>query len=65
MNNTQTDIYVVVPMYNLIEHNNNYSRISRSLWAYNRDELPATIVNSKSFISKIRITGKTSADGNA
>ena len=31
MNNTQTDIYVVVPMYNLIEHNNNYSRISRSL----------------------------------
>ena len=58
MNNTQTDIYVVVPMYNLIEHSNNYSRISRSLWAYNRD-------HSKSFISKIRITGKTSADGNA
>ena len=36
INNTQTDnakhIDVIMPMYNLIEYNNNYSKTSGSLW---------------------------------
>ena len=27
-----------MPMYNLIEYNNNYSKTSRSLWQYYRNE---------------------------
>ena len=42
INNTQIDnakdIDVVIPMYNLIEYNSNYSKTSRSLWQYYRDE---------------------------
>ena len=41
-NNTQIDIAkskdIVMPMYNLIEYNNNYSKTSRHLWPYYRDE---------------------------
>ena len=41
MNNTQIDnaknINVVVPMYNLIECSNNYSKTSGGLWLYYRD----------------------------
>ena len=53
-----------MPMYNSIEYSDNYSKISGSLWQYYRDEPVATILSSESFISKIRITGKTPADGN-
>ena len=42
INNTQIDnakdINVVMPMYNLIEYNDNYSKTSRSLQQYYRDE---------------------------
>ena len=42
INNTQIDkaknIDVVIPMYNLIEYSNNYSKTSGSLWEYDRDE---------------------------
>ena len=38
INNTQIDnakdIDAVMPMYNLIEYSNNYSKTSRSLWQY-------------------------------
>ena len=41
-NNTQIDnakdIDVIIPMYNLIEYSNNYSKTSASLWRYYRDE---------------------------
>ena len=51
-------------MYDLIEYSNNYSNTSGSLLQYYR-ELSDQIVNSKSFISKVKITGKTPAAGNA
>ena len=35
-----------------------------SLWQYYRDEPAATLSNSESFKSRIRITGKTPAAGN-
>ena len=42
INNTQTDnvkdIYVVMPMYSLMQHNNNYSRTPGDLWQYYRDK---------------------------
>ena len=41
VNNTQTDnvksIDIVVPMYNLIEYSNNYSKTFGSLWQYCKD----------------------------
>ena len=48
----------------MIEHSNNYSETSGSLWQSHRDKLHAAIVNSESFKFKINITGKTTADGN-
>ena len=33
-------ICIAMPMYNLIEHNDNYSDISWSLWQFKRDEPP-------------------------
>ena len=36
-----------MPMYNLIEYNDNYSKISGSLWKYYRDEQGDTLANSK------------------
>ena len=50
-----------MPMYNLIEYSDNYSKISGSLWQYYRDEPATAIVNSESFKSKIRTTGRTPA----
>ena len=42
INNTQIDnakdIDVVMPMHNLIEYSDNYSKTSGSLWQYYRDE---------------------------
>ena len=38
INNTQ--IYIVMPMYNLIEYSDNYSKTSGSLWQYCK-EIPA------------------------
>ena len=63
INNAQTDnakyINAGIPMYNLIEYNDNYSKIIGSLWQYCRDEPSDQIVNPKSFESKIKITGNT------
>ena len=33
-------IYIAMPMYNLIEHSDNYSDTSGSLWQFKRDEVP-------------------------
>ena len=47
-NNTQVgnakDLDVAVPMYNLVEYSNNYSKTSGSLWQYYRNELHNTAV---------------------
>ena len=64
INNTQIDnakdIGVVMPMYNLLEYSNNYSKASGNLWQYYRDEPNDNVANSESFRSKIKIIGNTS-----
>ena len=78
INNTQIDnaeyIDIVMPMYNLIEYSDNYSKTSGSLWKYCKD-IPAVdddgdIVDfnganaTDSFNFKTKITGQTAADNN-
>ena len=52
-----------MPVYNLIEYSDNYSKTSRSLWKYYKDDPNDNITQSESFKSKIKITGKTHAAG--
>ena len=58
------DLDNVMPMYNLIEYSDNYSKTSWRLWQYYKDDPNDSITQSESFKSKIKITGKTPADGN-
>ena len=62
-----------MPMYNLIEYSDNYSKTSGSLWQYCKD-IPAVNNNGNiadfnganatdSFNSKEKITGQTDDDG--
>ena len=51
-----------MPMYNLIEYSNNYSKTSGSLLQYYKDDPTDNIENS--FKHKIKITGKTPENGN-
>ena len=53
-----------MPMYNLIEYSDNYSKTSGSLWQYNKDDPNDNIRNSESFKFKVKIMGKTPDDGN-
>ena len=77
INNTQIDnaeyIDIVMPMYNLIEYSDNYSKTSGSLWQYCKD-IPGVdddgdIVDfnganaTDSFNFKTEITGQTNNDG--
>ena len=68
INNTDIDnahdIDIVMPMYNLIEYSDNYSKTSGSLWQYYKDDPNDNLTGSKSFKCKVKITGKTHADGN-
>ena len=48
-----------MPMYNLIEYSDNYSKTSGSLYQYDKDEPNYNIADSESFKSKVKITGKT------
>ena len=68
INNTQVDkakdIDIVMPMYNLIEYSDNYAKATGSLWQYFRDEPNNNLADSESFMSKIKITGKTPNDDN-
>ena len=68
INNTDIDSAqdndIVMPMYNLIEYSDNYSKTSGSLWQYYKDDPNDNITQSESFKSKIKITGKTPAAGN-
>ena len=50
-----------MPMYNLIEYSDNYSRTSGQ---YYKDERNDKLIDSESFKSKIKITGNTHNDGN-
>ena len=77
INNTQIDnaeyIDIVMPMYNLIENSDNYSKTSGSLWQYCKN-IPAVNNNGNivdfnganatdSFNFKIKITGQTDNNG--
>ena len=53
-----------MPMYNLIQYSDNYSKTSGSLWQYHRDDPNDNMARSESFKSNIKITGKTHAAGN-
>ena len=54
-----------MPLYNLIEYSDNYAKTSESLWQYFRDEPDNNnIEDSKSFKTKIKITGKTLNNNN-
>ena len=68
INNTDIDkahnIDIVMPMYNLTEYSDNYSKTSGSLWHYYKDIPHDNLTDSESFKSKIKITGKTPVDGN-
>ena len=68
INNTDIDnahdIDIVMPMYNLIEYSDNYSKTSGSLWQYYKDDPNDNLTDSKSFKSKLKITGITPNNGN-
>ena len=52
------DIDIVMPMYNLIEYSDNYSKTSGSLWQYYKDGPNNNIADSELFKFKVKITGK-------
>ena len=58
------DIDIAMPMYNLIEYSDNYSKTSGSLWQYYKDDPNVNLANSESFKYKVKRTRKTSVDGN-
>ena len=77
INNTQVDnakdIDIVIPMYNLIEYSDNYTKTTGSLWQYCKD-IPVRDANhiieeftggntTDSFNFKAKITGQTGNNG--
>ena len=68
INNTDIDnahdIDIVMPMYNLIEYGDNYSKTSGGLWQYYKDDPNDNLTDSESFKSKVKVTGNTPAAGN-
>ena len=63
INNTEIDnakdIDIVMPMYNLFEYSDNYSKTSGSLYQYYKDDPNDNLADSESFKYKVKITGKT------
>ena len=62
-------IYLVMSMYNIIEHSSNYSETTGSLWFYSKDKainFNADVANNnfKSLECKTKLLGNTEADGN-
>ena len=47
-----------MPMYNLIEYRDNYSKTFETLWQYYRDDRHTIIINSESFKFNMKIAGK-------
>ena len=64
INNTDIDnvqdIDTVLPMSNLIEYSDSYSKTSGSLWQYYKGVPNNNLANSESLKFKVKITGKTS-----
>ena len=67
INNIEIDnpkhIDIVMPMYNLTEYSDNYSKTSGSLCQY-KYEINDNLTDSKLCKSKMKITGNTAAHGN-
>ena len=61
---TAQGIDIVIPMYNLIEYSDNFSKTTESLRQYYKDESNDNITQSESFKSKMKITGQTPRAGN-
>ena len=64
------NVYIAIPMCNLIEYSDNYSDTSGSLWQLKRDEVPPgnadlRINNSQSFKYKAALVGKTGKNDTA
>ena len=68
INNTQIDncknVDIVMLLYDLLEYSDNYAKTSGSLWQYYRDEINDNLLDSKSFKSTIKVTGKTPNNDN-
>ena len=47
-----------MPMHNLIEDSDNYSKTSGSLWQYYKDDPNNNLTNSESFKYKVKINLK-------
>ena len=58
------DIDIVMPIDNLTEYSDNYSKTSGSLWQYYKDIPNDNLARSESFKYKVKITGKTRNNGN-
>ena len=54
----------IMPIYNLIEYGDEYSKTFGSLWQYYKDDPNDNLKDSESFKSKIKKTGNTPTDGN-
>ena len=52
-----------MPMYNLIEYSDNYSKITGSLWQYCRDEPNENITDCESFKFKSKFLDNTNDAG--
>ena len=52
-----------MPIYNVIEYGNNYSKTSESLWKYYRQEPDDHITSTKSIKFKSRVTNNTTDNG--
>ena len=66
INNTDIDNAqdIVMPMYNLIEYSDDYSKTSGNLWQYYKDDPNNNIAGSESFKFKAKIKEKTPDDAN-
>lgn len=53
-----------MPIYNLIEYSDNHAKASTSLWQFHKNVSRDSIIDSKSFKLKAKITGGTPAVGN-
>ena len=51
-----------MPMYNLIQYSDNYSKTSGTLWQYYRDERNNNLTDSESLKFKIKIIGNAPND---
>ena len=58
------DIDIVIPMYDVTEYSDNFSKTSGSLWQYYKDDPNNNLTDSELFNSKVKVTGETPADRN-